>query len=157
MIDLEELLGGLAPLSSGNFVRQLKNRLKKEGLEIAEKSGAKYFAACSGGPTVMLLSHESTDHGLWGIRADIVERCLEKLHEPTLWGAVLLDGSATRGFWIPGHHIKLTADSFSAVNQQHLFHKNRLMVIESLCPYFIGIHDFLEKTGLGSRITKIEI
>jgi hypothetical protein len=157
MIDLEELLRGVAPLSSGNFVKQLKNRLKEEGVEVADKSGAKYFAACSGGPTIMLLSHESTDHGFWGVHADIVERCSEKLHEPTVWGAVLLDGSATRGFWIPGPRIKLAADSFSAVNQQHLFHKNRLIAKESLCPYFIGIHDFLGKTGLRSGTTKIEI
>jgi hypothetical protein len=61
MIDLEELLKGLAPIYSGNFVKQLKNRLKEEGIEVAEKSGAKYFAACSGGPTI-----ESTDHGFLG-------------------------------------------------------------------------------------------
>jgi hypothetical protein len=88
MIDLEELLKGVAPLSSGNFVKQLKNRLKEEGIEVAEKSGAKYFAACSGGPTIMLLSHKSTDQSFRGIRADLVKRCSEKLHEPTVWSAV---------------------------------------------------------------------
>ena len=87
MIDLEELLKGVAPLSSGNFVKQLKNR-QEEGIEVAEKSGAKYFAACSGGPTIMLLPHKSTDQSFRGIRADIVKRCSEKLHEPTVWGAV---------------------------------------------------------------------
>jgi hypothetical protein len=87
MIDLEELLKGVAPLSSGNFVKQLKNR-QEEGIEVAEKSGAKYFAACSGGPTIMLLSHKSTDHSFRGIRADLVKRCSEKLHEPTVWSAV---------------------------------------------------------------------
>ena len=157
MIDLEELLKGLAPIYSGNFVKQLKIRLREEGVEVAEKSGVKYFAACNGGPTVMLLSYESNDHDFWGIRADIVKRCSENIEEPTVWGAVLLDGSATRGFWIPGHHIKLAADSFSSVKQQHLFHKNRLIAKESLCPYFIGIHDFIEKTGLRRGITKIEI
>jgi len=37
MIDLEELLKGVAPLSSGNFVKQLKNR-QEEGIEVAEES-----------------------------------------------------------------------------------------------------------------------
>jgi hypothetical protein len=122
MIDLKELFSGLALPEPGDLVSEFKRRLLKEGAKIEEAPGAKYFAACLHGPPVVVLAHESIGHGFWGIRRDIIERCL-KAHEKVSsgemrWGALLLDGSLTRGFWISGSHVQELSDSFSTANEQ---------------------------------------
>ena len=161
MIDLRELFLGLALPGPGHLVDQFKHRLLKEGAKIEEVPGAKYFAVCMHGPAVVVLAHESTGHGFWGIRRDIVERCLraEEKSAPGdfTWGAVLLDDSFARGFWIHGSHVRELSDSFSKANEQYLYHKRILENSEGKHGYFIGIHDFFDKGGFSPEPYRVEV
>jgi hypothetical protein len=148
------LFSGLPLPESGSLVGEFKSRLLKEGAKIEEARGAEYFAVSFHGPAVILLAHGSVGHGLWGIRHDIVERCMkteERFREEGVrWGAVLLDDSSGRGFWINGKHVQELSDSFSTTKQQYLYHKRALEASDGIRGYFIGIRDFLDKAGFSS-------
>lgn len=80
-------------------------------------------------------------------------------HELTGWGAVLLDGSPKRGFWIIGSNIDRSFGDgvlqFSENNGQYLFLDEELRKVPDSARYFIGIQDFLESSGLFERDSRI--
>ena len=98
---LDDILAAARP---ANLVDQFKSLLLE--VEVTIKSGhrGKYFLAQREGRSIFILAHESSSQGFWGVLRTHVSE-LEKTtadHGLTGWGAVLLDASAKRGFWIKG-------------------------------------------------------
>ena len=138
-------------------VRKFKRALVEAGVEIKEYPPAKYFAAGMGGDPMILLAHESTEVGWWGILKDIIDRVIGletvKTHKVG-WGAALLDKDYKRGYWISGENIfalkTLCLVSLGKEAQYHFKHEN-LRKKPGLAPYFYSIEEFLSVSGLKSK------
>lgn len=146
-----------------DLVNQFKALLLKVGVAIKSGQRGKYFLAQREGRSVFLLAHESSSQGFWGVLRVHVEE-LEKTaagHGLTGWGAVLLDASPKRGFWVKGSDIDRLFDDgvvqFSESNGQYLFLDKELRRVPDRAGYFIGIQDFLESSGLLERDYRIEV
>lgn len=158
----EELKSASGP---ANLVEEFQDLLRAEGVEVEGTTGAKYFAAMKEGRTIIVLAHESTDQGFWGIRRKVVERCQgvahEKKGELQGWGAALLDGSPQRGFWVEGDTIRQLYEAgviqYSSSNDQYLFVAKELRKVPDRALYFIGIGEFLERSGLVEPERRLEI
>ena len=73
--DLLKAVSEVCELSSDkDLVRKFKRALVEAGVEIKEYPPAKYFVAGMGGDPVIVLAHESTEIGWWGILKDIIDR-----------------------------------------------------------------------------------
>lgn len=71
-MNLKEIIDSL---HTEDLVSKFKKGLKDAGVEIAEDSVAKYFAAKTETVTLCLLAHESNlSKGWWGIHHDIIDR-----------------------------------------------------------------------------------
>lgn len=157
---IDDLVGSVRPK---DLVDQFRSLLADVGVEVKLGHRGKYFKASREGKSIFVLAHESSSQGFWGVLRTHVEE-LEKTaadYGLTSWGAVLLDASPKRGFWIKGSDIdRLFGDGvlqFSENNGQYLFVDKELRRIPSLAPYFIGIQEFLETSGLLERNIRIEI
>ena len=153
----------LATARPKDLVDQFKILLTEVGVAIKPEQRGKYFLASKERQTIFLLAHESSSQGFWGVLRTHVEE-LQKTaadHGLTGWGAVLLDGSSKRGFWVEGSNIdRLFGDGvlqFSENNGQYLFLDKELQKIPGFARYFIGIQDFLESSGLLERDSRIEL
>jgi hypothetical protein len=155
-----DLLGAARP---ADLVDKFKSLLREAGVDIKSGARGKYFLAKRGERSVFLLAHESSSQGFWGVLRAHVEE-LEKTsadHGLTGWGAVLLDASPKRGFWVKGPDIdRLFEDGivqFSESNGQYLFLDRELRRVRDRVGWFIGIQDFLETSGLIERDYRIEV
>jgi hypothetical protein len=149
--------------SSIDLVDQFKKLLVGAGVALKTPHKGKYFLASREGRTVFLLAHESSSQGFWGVLRTHVEELQKTTTDQGLtgWGAVLLDASPKRGFWVKGSDIDRLYEKgvlqFSKNNGQYLFLGKELRKIPGLSHYFIGIQDFLESSGLLERESRIEL
>lgn len=150
----KEIIGALLPPPE-DLVGKFKNELKDAGLEIAEFSGAKYFAANKDDVTLFLLAHESNlSKGWWGIHHEIVDRIIHS--EPVRtkhvgWGAVLLHKTCRRGYWIPGDDIiKLKTLCLVTLGNEGQYHFNQdnLDKAPRLAKPFFSIKTFVSISAL---------
>jgi hypothetical protein len=136
-----------------DLVRQFKIALKEASVEIEEATGAKYFAAGMSGVEILVLAHESTKDGWWGITEDIVRRVShsERLKDSGVsWGAALIDKSPRRGFWVPGENIfQLKTLGLVRLGEvQYHFKRADLEKKPDLAFSFFSVPEFLRVSGL---------
>lgn len=136
------------------LVRQFTKALGEAGVEIQDSPTAKYFVAGRGDVSVIVLAHESTKDGWWGILKHIIDRIigLEKVKTREVgWGAALLDKDYKRGYWIMGENIfelkTLCLVSLGKKGQYHFKHEN-LRKKPGMARYFYSIEEFLSVSGL---------
>lgn len=150
---LKEITERPSEIKPKGLVRRFKSGLKEAGVEIEEATGAKYFAAGMSGVEILVLAHESTKDGWWGITEDIVERvkASDALREKGVtWGAALLDKSHSRGYWVLGENIsKLKTLGLVTLGKvQYHFKHDDLQRKPDLAPYFWTIDEFLTHSRL---------
>ena len=109
----------------------------------------KVFGAERDGRSIVILAHESEDKGFWGIGKHHLQRLrsVAEEHDLGCWGAVLIDQSPRRGFWIEGSNIESLADSLTRKGI-FLFHEAGLRRNPELAHYFFSVEEFLRITGI---------
>lgn len=148
---LEELIA--PPDLIQQFVALLKE--KKIGVEQRDDRRAKYFLATNTDKKILVLAHESSKDGWWGIGGDLIGR-VRKLEEErkfdlTGWGAALIDEKPDRGYWLTGDAIlELNEIGLVRLDSQGKYHFNRnvLQAQTELVNAFSSIERFLLLTGL---------
>ena len=139
-----------------DLVMQFKDKIKAAGVDIEELPRAKYFLAARNDSTVLVLAHESAESvRWWGLGRDLVERVQEvddvKANR-TQWGAALLDGHPTKGYWIWGHDLSKLKEirglGLDKTGRQYHFNGDELDRHPSLVKSFFTIERFLRTVGL---------
>ena len=151
---LEELFG------PPDLIEQFIGLLKARDVSIEKHEHGirtKYFLATKVDRSVVVLAHESTKDGWWGIGADLISRVNKVAEDPKFglgsWGAALIDQKPSRGYWVPGEAISelhgiglVTLDS----QGKYHFHRPILEAQTELVHSFASIEKFLKLAGLES-------
>lgn len=138
-----------------SLVDQFKEFLDEAGVEVRTSSQGKYFRATKDGIALVILAHESTKVGWWGILKSHVDELEKDAEKPEYnlngWGAVLLHKGPRMGYWIKGENvlelIRLGLVSLSGQGQ-YLFADKVLEKKSGLASYFFSVKGFLKLSGL---------
>ena len=138
-------------LGSPGLVEQFRDSLHILGFKLEPErynSSFKVFGAERDGRSIIILAHESEEIGFWGVGVKHVQRLRSEAEKHSLecWGAVLIDQSPRRGFWIEGSNIEGLADSLSRKGYL-LFHSAGLRRNRELAHNFFSVEEFLRMTG----------
>jgi hypothetical protein len=136
---------------SPDLVEQFRDSLHILGFKLEPEiydGKFKVFGAERVGRSIIILAHESDKIGFWGVGMKHVQRLRSVAEENSLgcWGAVLIDRSSRRGFWIEGSNIESLADSLTR-RGYFLFHDAKLARNRELAHYFFSVEEFLRMTG----------
>ena len=149
---LDELIG------PPSLTEQFVTLLKEEGLDIKqsrEHDRAKYFFVTNMDNKVIVLAHESSKDGWWGIGGNLIACAMEDAAKPEIsltgWGAALIDKKPDRGYWVSGEAIlELSEIGLIRLDSQSKYHFNCnvLQAQAELAPTFSTIETFLRLSGL---------
>ena len=134
-----------------DLVEQFRNSLHILGFKLEPETydgKFKVFGAEKDGRSIIILAHESSEIGFWGVGMKHVQRLrsVAEKHSLGCWGAVLIDQSSSRGFWIDGSNIESLSDSLSR-RGYFLFHHEKLARNREIANYFFSVEEFLRITG----------
>ena len=137
------------------LVDQFRKFLEEAGVEIRTSAQGKYFRATKAGVSLVILAHESTEVGWWGILKSHIDELEKEAGKPENnlkgWGSVLLHKGSSRGYWIKGENIlELIRHSLVSLTGQgqYLFSDKVLEKRPVLAPYFFSVKGFLKLSGL---------
>jgi hypothetical protein len=138
-------------LGPPDLVEQFRDNLRILGFKLEPErydSSFKVFGAEREGRSIVILAHESEEIEFWGVGVKHVQRLRSVAEEHSLecWGAVLIDQSSRRGFWIEGSNIESLADSLTR-RGYFLFHGAGLRRNREFAHYFFSVEEFLRMTG----------
>ena len=149
---LDELIG------PPGLTKQFLMLLEEKGLDIKQSRDhdrAKYFFVTNGDKKVIVLAHESSNDGWWGIGGSLIASAMEDVAKPennlTDWGAALINKKPDRGYWVSAEAILELRDiDLIRLDSQNKYHFNRnvLQAQEDLAPPFATIETFLRLSGL---------
>lgn len=149
---LDELIG------PPDLIEQFVVLLKDKEINVEQREHdkrAKYFLATNTDRKVLVLAHESSKDGWWGVGGDLVRRARNGAEDPTFsltgWGAALIDEKPNRGYWVSGEAIlELSEIGLVRLDLQEKYHFNRkvLQAQTELAPSFSSIEKFLQLSGL---------
>ena len=154
--EIRSILEGL--IGPPSLTEQFITLLKEKGLDIKqspEHDRAKYFFVANTDKKVIILAHESSKDGWWGIGGSLNASAMKDAGKPEIsltgWGAALIDKKPDRGYWVSGEAIlELSEIGLIRLDSQSKYHFNRNVLQEQtdLAPTFSNIETFLQLSGL---------
>ena len=117
----------------------------------------KYFLATKVDRRALVLAHESTRDGWWGIGSDLIGRAKNVAEDTKFrlgsWRAALIDQKPSQGYWVPGEAIlELCEIGLVTLDSQGKYHFHRpvLEAQTELAHSFSSVEKFLKLAGLES-------